>query len=368
MTTPTKRLGVLMAICLSLAVLPPGAVSASVFPPSDLMRGRQPVQDVQYQGPYASGNIAYYLGGFTSGVCHMTCSILLSTSLVPTFDQAEIFLTGWHAEHLGGLTPMHRLEFGAVALGYDSATGQFDWEARADIRSAPFAGDEYQFQLFFAIVLTVSAGAQLVSLQPQCMAPAGGTCMSHLSVPNLVPSGWEVAAVAVKRFRIDAIAGNSAGGVLLQRVAMNVGGWTVSGSTLDVPLTCAMHDSLRREHVVCEVEAFAIIAEAGETAHARFNSADSSSVFFHQSGFERALNPVVDGGFGGLDGFALSFAPGEEASTWAWAGNYNDILICPNRRDFCYHGYGFIGDRFGMHVNTRTFDIELSGFVVWTRP
>src|SRR5215204_1361791 len=96
-------LGLLLALTSCTLSIPTPAA------PSPLATaGPTPAFSASYFGTQTSGNLAYTVGVFASGTCHRLCSYQLSTLLPAGYEQAEIFLTGWHVENLGGSTPLHK--------------------------------------------------------------------------------------------------------------------------------------------------------------------------------------------------------------------------------------------------------------------
>ena len=103
-----------------------------------------PYNNVQYDNTVSSGNIAYTEGVIESGICYMSCRYQLSTTLLPDYDQVEIFLTGWDAHYIDRATTLQKLSLGVKSSNYDPVTGRFDWEASADIRDNRNAEEKYK--------------------------------------------------------------------------------------------------------------------------------------------------------------------------------------------------------------------------------
>jgi hypothetical protein len=169
-------------------------------------------------------------------------------------------------------------------------------------------------------------------------------------------------------FQVEAGAGTPPTGILLNRLALNIDQWRLSGQDLDASVECEMFDATPTEPMACAIEVVAITTAPGETFHVHFRSDHSANSFFSLSGNESTVGLPVDGAFGGLDRFLLTYGSGKEAKTWFWAADYNDIKICPNMRDFCYDRIGFLGDTFGSTRNILPFHEEINGFAIWTRP
>ena len=326
---------------------------------------------VRYTGPFISGNIAYILGKLVSGKCNLFCSYPLATVLPPGYGQAEVLLTGWQAENLGGSTRLHRLALSARSMAYDPATGNFNWEAAADIRETADFGDEYRFTLYFTIVLTKPAGAQLVVFPHTCSKAAGAYCKSNIIVASIIPPGWELLALGVQGFALQSGSGSPPNGILLNHLAIDVSSWKPVGSDLDTHMNCEMGDATPTEPISCGIDVIAIVAAPGEAYQVHFASSHTSPTSYTSNATEippPLAIPPMDGAFGGLERFLLTFPIKHESKTWSWAADYNDILICPNMIDFCYNRIGFLGDTFGSMTNLVAFDMEIKAFSIWIRP
>lgn len=132
-----------------------------------------------------------------------------------------------------------------------------------------------------------------------------------------------------------------------------------------------MGDATPTEPMSCRIDVIAIVAAPSETYQAHFASSHTAPTFYMSSAKEPlppASIPPVDGAFGGLERFLLTFPITRESKTWSWAADYRDILICPDMIDFCYHRIEFLGDTFGSRTNLVTFDMEFKGFSIWIRP
>jgi hypothetical protein len=326
-----------------------------------------PPYTIRYYGTRTSGNLTYSVGTFASGVCHMYCGYQLSTILPSGYEQAQIFLTGWRVENLGGTTTLQRIRLSTTAVHYDSASGKFDWEASADLRSNVGFGDEYRFTVYFSILLAKSAGARMTVFSDGCSAPTGGRCQQSTQIPNAIPAGWEPNAVAVRMFEMEVVSA-TVSGIPLNRLALNINQWNESGTTVDVPLECEMFDGTPTEPMKCKIEGVSIAMAPGETFHTRFGSGHTLTQFLASPTQSSPPSLPVDGALGGLDRFLLSYGSGQEAKTWSLAADYMDTVICPNNIDFCYDRIGFLGDTFRSQTNTHKFDMEITGFAIWTRP
>lgn len=326
----------------------------------------RPKQSVNYSSPHISENIAYVVGVYTSGKCNAYCSQNLSTSLPDSFDQAEIFLTGWRAENVSMVTTLRKIMLSARSFSYDPVSGSFDWEAAAEILSTSDAQEDYYFTLFFTIVLTKNAGARLAIAKNVCTGLAG-RCKGNIVIPNVVPSGWDFLALGVRAFELE-VPITSSTGISINRLSIDMSEWMTQGTDLVSNVFGAIHDATPKEAMTCNVEAIGIVAAPGETFQQRFSNDHDASSFFGLSHMVKPPGLPVDGGFGGLEAFELRFLNYQESKTWAWAADYVDILICPNMIDFCYHEIGFLGDQFGATTNFLDFNLKNKGFAIWTRP
>lgn len=326
---------------------------------------KPPEQSITYSTPHVNGNLAYVVGVYTSGKCYKYCSQNLSIVLPDSFDQVEIFLTGWKAENVGMVTTLRKIMLSARSLSYSPITGVFDWVAAAEILS-PSTKEEYFFMLFFTIVLTKNIGARLSIITNGCTGPAG-RCKGNVVIPNVVPSGWDFLALGVRAFELE-VPVASPPGVLINCLSIDMSDWATQGTDLVSNLFGAMHDATPKEFMSCNVEAVGIVAAPGETFQHRFSNDHDASSFFSLSHIIKPPGLPVDGGFGGLEAFELRFLNYQESKTWAWATDYVDIEICPDMIHFCYHEIGFLGDQFGVMNNYLYFNLKNKGFAIWTRP
>jgi len=346
----------ILLACISppIFVKTPNPIPVSVPTPSS----------INYFGATTSGNVAYTVGTLVSGVCRELCSYKVSTILPAGYDQARIFLTGWHVENLSRATTLHRLHLSSDMLSYNPTNGKFVWQATADVRFTNDIEDQYRFTLFFTIVLVKTSAAKLTVLPIGCSSSGTGICNQNSIVSNILPAGWELAALGVSMFQLEA----GINGILLNRLALDASNSSPSGADLNAAVQCEMFDATPTEPMSCMSQLVAVITAPGETYHVHFQSGHASTKFFSSSYKEPPPGEEVDGGFGGFDRFLLTFPSGQESTTWSWAADYNDISLCPDLINFCYNRFGFLGDTSGSQNNTLTFNIELSGFAVWTRP
>lgn len=322
---------------------------------------------VRYTGLHTSGNIAYVIGTLESQVCHISCSYQTSTTLPSGYDQAEVLLTGWDVRGLGGASTLRKLRLSARTIRYDPTSGNFDWEAAADVRTAADSGDEFTFMLYLSIVLTKQAGARLAGIRYGCGSPMGGQCHGRILVQNMLPPGWGPVILGVGGFALEASVGSVSSGILVSRLRMDASRWLTSGADFVSYLDCAMHDATPTEPMTCSLDAIALVAARTETFQVHFSTTDTSLTRVGVSEMAAPPGPV-DGAFGGLDGFQLSYPGAQQSKTWGWAADYVDIVICPDKIHFCYYRIGFLGDRLGSLTNFLKFAVENKGFGVWTRP
>jgi hypothetical protein len=336
--------------------------------------GRSPVQPaptfkVTYTPRHTSGNLAYTTGVLTSGVCHLQCTHRVSVPVPSGYEQAETILTGWSAENLGGPTRLQRLTIGVTPLAYDAVAGNLEWQADVDVRADAGAGDEYHFTVYFTIVLAKSQGARLIPLRGGCSAPTGGSCSQRKTQASFVAPGWGMPALGVRGITLEAGAGNPPGGISLSRIAMHTSRTRLTGNDLGLDLDCAMHDATPVEPMSCDMDLLAIASAPGETFETHFSSGHYAVQFFNSSSVrEHPPGLPVDGAFGGMNDFVLTFGTTTESKTWAWAADYNDILLCPDKINFCYYRLGFLGDSASAATNLLKFRLEVAGFGIWTRP
>ncbi|MGH7515617.1 MAG: hypothetical protein ACREOQ_22160 [Gemmatimonadales bacterium] len=310
--------------------------------------------------------MAYVVGLLVSGTCSARCVYPVTAALPPGYSQVEILLTGWHTENLGGSTPLQQLTLGTRPVAYDPVTGHLAWEAIADIRHAAGSGDEYRFTLYFSIILTKLAGARLRVFQNHCSSAGGGECHSGKILPHPNFPGWDVLAIGIRGFTLEA---GTAGGLLLSRLGLKTS-YLIPPGTSDVvsSLRCTMQDVTPTEPITCRAELVGVIAAPGEGFAVHFSSRHYGLQFLSLPAHENPPALPVDGAFGGLEAFSLSFGTSDEAKTWSLAADYNDILLCPDDVNFCYNRFGFLGDTFGAPGNVLKFLVELAGFGIWTRP
>jgi hypothetical protein len=316
----------------------------------------------------SSGNIAYKIGVFSSGPCHLLCSYADTVAGPPGYDHAEVLLTGWSVENLGGPTPLQKLTLGGKLVSYDAATGDIEWEAAADLRAHAWTGDEYRFTLDVTLILTKTAGVQLLQHPNGCGSPGGGECQQRKVLPNAIPPGWDFLALGVRTFTLEAGAGNPPNGILLSRLALRTRGSRAVGTDFVSQVDCALHDATPTEPMACRADLIGIVAAPGEAFTAHFNSGHYAVQFFSSTGVEPPPGQPVDGAFGGLEDFLLSFGTPAASRTWSWAADNNDILLCPDNINFCYKRIGFLGDSLGTAVNALKFRLEIAGFAIWTQP
>ena len=309
----------------------------------------------------SSGRTAVQYYAYSSGGCRGVgnCNYRGSLPSLPSFAQAEVFLSGFALETGSSAAEVGRISAEVHKYRYDPATGELDLGVAGQLSTN---GQPYRYHITLALVLTDASAAKFTRISSGCTGVA--QCRVVRSLPQAVPSTMQYVGLGTRTFDL----GSNSGPIVVNALSIHQDGLTVTASTVQIDQLCALQQASMSNSMFCEWDASVIAFDPAEVEK-------NNSPIFPQYTFVANVSVAqrwtehaqpgsglpASGFLNAFEGLTLKYGPGQSHTVWLVESSASSFRMSGSPSNDALTDYGvFLGTAFGDRVQTQSYGFQES--------